>query len=94
MNTLVFKKVQEALGFRVILIGAAPVHCKMLEFFMAVDMLLLEMYGMSKSIGPQALSLKSSTRWRTGSYGKSMNGVETRINKPGENGDGEVSDIG
>ena len=69
-------------------------HRETLEYFMAVDIPVLELYGMSKSTGPQILSLKTSTRWRTGSCGKSMNRVETMIDNSDENGDGEVSDIG
>ena len=93
---LVFKKVREGLGFtkcRTVLVGAAPIHRETLEFFMAVDVPILEMYGMSESTGPQTLSLKSSTQWRTGSCGKSISGVETKIDSPDENGDGEVSDV-
>ena len=93
-NALVFQKVREALGFskcRVNLVGAAPVHRETLEYFMAVDIPILELYGMSESTGHQTLSLKASTRWRTGSCGKSMNGAETMIDKPDENGVGEVS---
>ena len=59
-NALVFQKVQEALGFskcRVNLVGAAPVHRETLEYFMAVDIPILELYGMSESTGPQTLSL-------------------------------------
>ena len=96
-NALVFKKVREALGFskcRVILVGAAPVHRETLEYFMSVDIPVLELYGMSESTGPQTLSLKTSTRWRTGSCGKNMSGAKTKIDQPDENGDGEVSNIG
>ena len=92
---LVFKKVREGLGFtkcRTALVGAAPIHRETLEFFMAIDIPILELYGMSESTGPQTLSLKSSTQWRTGSCGKSMSGAETKIGGPDENGDGEVSD--
>ena len=96
VNQFIFKKVKKALGFkkcRIFLVGGAPVHRETLEFFMALDIPLLELYGMSECTGPQTLSLKGSTRWGTGSCGKSMNGVKTRIDKPDENGDGEVSDI-
>jgi len=93
-NMLVFKKVREALGFtkcRLTLVGAAPIHRETLEFFMAVDIPVLELYGMSECTGPQTLSLKNASQWRTGSCGKSMNGAETKINNPDEHGDGEVS---
>ena len=95
-NALVFKKVREGLGFskcKICLVGAAPVHRETLEFFMAVDIPVLELYGMSESTGPQTISLKSSTRWRTGSCGKDMSGAETKIDNPDEDGNGEVSDV-
>ena len=60
---------------------------------MAVDVPVLELYGMSESTGPQTISLKSSTRWRTGSCGKDMSGAETKIDNPDEDGNGEVSDV-
>lgn len=93
---LVFKKVKEALGLtscKFTVVGAAPIHRETLEFFMAVDIPILELYGMSESSGPQTLSLKSSTHWRTGSCGRNIKGVETKIDNPDEQGDGEVSDI-
>ena len=89
-----FKKVKEALGFgqcRIIVVGAAPIHRETLEFFMAVDVPLLELYGMSESTGPQTVNVREFTRWRTGSCGKNISGVETKIDNPDEHGDGEVS---
>ena len=94
---LVFKKIHEALGFakcKNFVVGAAPVHRETLEFFMGINMPILEMYGMTESTGPQTISLKSSMRWRTGSCGKSMSGAETKIDNPEKNGDGEVSGVG
>ena len=91
-----FKKVKEALGFgqcRIIVVGAAPINCETLEFFMTVDVPLLELYGMSESTGPQTVNVREFTRWRTGSCGKNISGVETKIDNPDEHGDGEVSDV-
>ena len=68
-------------------------HRETLEFFMAVDIPVLELYGMSESTGPQTISLKSPTRWRTGSCGKSMSGAETKIDNPDQDGNGEVGDV-
>ena len=90
---LVFKKVKEALGLRnckVSMVGGAPTHQETLEFFMAVDITIQEMYGMSECSGA-TINLKSSTKWRTGSCGKAINGVEVKIDCPDECGDGEVS---
>ena len=94
---LVFKKVRETLGLakcKNTVVGAAPIHRETLEFFMGFDIPILEMYGMTESTGPQTISLKSASRWRIGSCGKSMSGAETKIDNPNENGDGEVSDVG
>jgi len=93
---LVFKRVREALGLnecRHMAVGAAPIHREVLEYFMGVNMPILELYGMSENTGPQTISVQSATHWRTGSCGKNMNGVETKIDKPDENGDGEVMNI-
>ncbi|XP_065884226.1 long-chain-fatty-acid--CoA ligase ACSBG2-like [Dysidea avara] len=92
-NMLVFNKVQDGLGLsecRRMTVGAAPIHQETLEFFMSVNMPVLELYGMSECTGPQTLSLHSATHWRTGSCGKSMSGAETKIDKPDEHGDGEI----
>jgi len=53
-RALVFKKVRKALGLdrcRVIISGAAPIRRETLEFFMSLDMPLMEGYGMSESSG-------------------------------------------
>ena len=93
-NLLVFKRVKEALGFsqcRNIVVGAAPIHRETLEFFMGFDIPILELYGMSESTGPHTSNMREFGRWRTGSCGKNISGVETKIDNPDEQGDGEVS---
>ena len=90
-----FKKVKEALGFaqcKIIVVGAAPIHRETLEFFMGFDIPILELYGMSESTGPHTSNIKEFRRWRTGSCGKNITGVTTKIDNPDEHGDGEVSD--
>jgi len=90
----VFKKVREALGFskcKQMIVGAAPIHRETLEFFMSVDMPILELYGMSECTGPHTLNVKNFKQWRTGSCGQCISGVETKIDNPDEHGDGEVS---
>lgn len=92
-NKLLFNKIREAVGLlecRQMTVGAAPIHFKTLEFFMSINMPVLEMYGMSECSGPQTLSVQSATQWKAGSCGKSMSGVETKIANPNEHGEGEV----
>ena len=53
-NALVFKKVKAALGLdrcRFCLTGAAPIARETLNFFMSLDVPLMEIYGMSESSG-------------------------------------------
>ena len=64
-----------------------------LEFFMSIDVPVFELYGMSECTGPQTMSLKNPAQWRSGSCGVSISGVETEIDSPDKNGNGEVSDI-
>lgn len=75
------------------MVGAAPVHRETLEFFMAFDIPILELYGMSESTGPQTSNIREFTRWRTGSCGKNISGAQTKIDNPDEHGDGEVSGL-
>jgi len=91
----VFKKVREALGFskcKQMIVGAAPIHRETLEFFMSLDMPILELYGMSECTGPHTLNVKNSKTWRTGSCGKCISGVEIKIDNPDDHGDGEASE--
>ena len=48
---------------------------------------------MSESTGPQTLNLIPDNRWRTGSCGPKLLGVHLKIDKPDENGEGEVCEF-
>ena len=85
------KKVRVALGLdrcEVLLTGAAPIHRDVLEYFMSVNMPVLELYGMSECAGPQ--NVNTIHQWRLGSVGPVLAGARTKIYNPDENGDGEV----
>ena len=59
-NNLVFKKVRQALGLdrcKACFTGAAPMTRETLEYFMSLNLPLLELYGMSESSGPHTVSL-------------------------------------
>ena len=91
-NRLVFKKVQRLLGFercRLFLTGSAPVHLEVLEFFMSLDIPLLEVYGLTETTTPYTLNLLS--QWRVGSVGRPMAGTQAKVlGQPDEGGEGEV----
>ncbi|XP_074526461.1 long-chain-fatty-acid--CoA ligase ACSBG2-like [Halichoeres trimaculatus] len=90
-NALVFKKVRAALGLdrcKLCMTGAAPITKDTLEFFMSLNIPLLELYGMSECSGPQTLSLND--QYRITSCGKVMPGCKTKLDNPDEDGNGEI----
>lgn len=53
-NLLVFKNIKKALGFdrcETLLTGAAPIMRETMEYFMSIDLPLIELYGMSECTG-------------------------------------------
>ena len=92
-NMLVHKKVHTALGLNraeVSKIGSAAVSPEVLNYFMSVNIPLLEGYGMSENTGAHALNRFDLGYWCSGSVGRPMEGVEVKIVSPDENGEGEV----
>lgn len=90
-DKLVFSAVKANLGFdrcRLRVTGAAPISSSTMQYFMSLDMPLLELYGMSESTGPHTLN--RALDCKLGSVGRSMPGVETKIHKPNEKGEGEI----
>jgi len=90
-KALVFNRVREGLGLdrcRFCLTGAAPIMKETLDYFMSLDIPLMEVYGMSESTGPHTINLP--TQFRIGSVGKDFNGATTKLaDKDGE-GNGEI----
>ena len=91
-NSFVLKKIHEKIGLdclKISLSGAAPIHRSTIEYFMSINLPVLELYGMSENTGPQSLNMINE--WRLGSVGHSMKGSHLKIDQPDENGEGEVS---
>lgn len=64
-NNLLFKKVHAALGFdrcRIMGTGAAPISKDTLEFFMSLNIPVMEMYGMSECCASHSLSCNQGYR--------------------------------
>jgi long-chain acyl-CoA synthetase len=79
-NKLIFSKLKPAIGMgnaRVCVSGAAPIAREVLEFFASLDILVLEVYGQSEDTGPT--SFNTPTRYRFGSVGPALPGVEVKI---------------
>jgi long-subunit acyl-CoA synthetase (AMP-forming) len=84
-HKLVFSKVRAKLGFdrcRIMVTSAAPISKDTLEFFLSLDIPLMEIYGMSECTGPASIS--TADRYRTGKAGYAMPGTELKIAEDGE----------
>jgi len=88
---LVFDKVKHNLGLdrtKRIGVGAAPISMESLEYFLSLDIPLLECYGMSETGGPHTGNRPG--QHRLGSIGPSIGGCRTKIFNPDAHGEGEV----
>ncbi|MCA9531669.1 MAG: long-chain fatty acid--CoA ligase [Myxococcales bacterium] len=82
---LVFDKLRPAVGLgsaRVCVSGAAPIGREVLEFFASLDIIVLEVYGQSEDTGPTSFNLPD--RYRFGSVGPVVQGVQVKIADDGE----------
>jgi long-chain acyl-CoA synthetase len=83
-DRLVYSKVKERLGGRLRfgISGAAPISVEILEFFAALDILILEGYGLTES--SSGCSVNRPSGYRFGTVGPPIPGVEVRIAEDGE----------
>ena len=82
---IVFDKVRKALGLdraRICVTSAAPISRTTLEFFLALGIPLLEVYGMSECTGPATYSPPDN--YRTGKCGLVLPGTELKLAEDGE----------
>jgi len=83
-DRLVYAKVKERLGgrIRIAVSGGAPLAREVAEFFHALDILILEGYGLTECT--TACTLNRPDRFRFGTVGPAMPGVELRLADDGE----------
>jgi long-chain acyl-CoA synthetase len=83
-NKLVFSKLQAALGGRLrwAVSGGAPLSRDIAEFFHAAGILLLEGYGLTETC--PALTFNRPDRYKFGSVGQALEGIEVTIAADGE----------
>ncbi|MCA9603150.1 MAG: AMP-binding protein, partial [Myxococcales bacterium] len=84
-SKLVFSKLKPALGLgraRICVTGAAPISRQILEFFASLDVIVLEVYGQSEGSGPTSFNLPD--RFRFGTVGPALEGVDVKIADDGE----------
>lgn len=88
---IVFNKVKEALGFeqcRTFLSGAAPIPVEVREYLMSLDMPVTEVYGMSETSGGHFISKSPDLDLQA--IGRTFPGTRSKIDKPDEDGNGEI----
>lgn len=79
-NKLVYKKVKEALGFgqtHSFFSAAAPISADVIDYFLSLDIKILEIYGMSEISGPQTGN--DYQHYRVGTIGKDLPGFHTKL---------------
>jgi len=79
-DKLIYSKLLPAIGMgnaRVCVTGAAPIAREVLEFFASLNLIVLEVYGQSEDSGPT--SFNTPERYRFGSVGPALPGVEVKI---------------
>jgi long-chain acyl-CoA synthetase len=83
-DRLVYRKIKDRLGgrLRVANAGGAPLAREIAEFFHAIDILILEGYGLSEVT--TAATVNRRNDFRFGTVGKALPGVEIRIAEDGE----------
>ena len=83
-SKLVFSKLKDRVGGRIrfFVSGAAPLSAEIAEFFVALDMVILEGYGLTET--SPALSINTLEKFKFGKVGAAIPGVELKISADGE----------
>jgi long-chain acyl-CoA synthetase len=83
-DALVFKKIRGALGtnFRFAVSGGAPLSRDLAEFFIGAGIMIYEGYGLTET--SPVICVNGPGRWRLGTVGKPIRGVEVKIAEDGE----------
>lgn len=81
---LVFKRIRKVLGGRIrfMVSGAAPISVKILEFFHAAGILILEGYGLTETAAPATVNRLDD--YKFGTVGKPIPCCEVKIAEDGE----------
>ncbi|HEY7112881.1 MAG TPA: long-chain fatty acid--CoA ligase [Thermoanaerobaculia bacterium] len=83
-DALVFQKIRAALGtnFRFAVSGGAPLSRDLAEFFLGAGVQVYEGYGLTET--SPVICVNGPGRWRVGTVGRPLRGVEIRIAEDGE----------
>jgi long-chain acyl-CoA synthetase len=83
-DALVFQKIRAALGknFRFAVSGGAPLARELAEFFIGAGVQIYEGYGLTET--SPIICVNGPGRWRLGTVGRPLRGIEVRIAEDGE----------
>jgi long-chain acyl-CoA synthetase len=83
-DALVLKKIRAALGtqFRFAVSGGAPLSRDLAEFFIGAGVQIYEGYGLTET--SPVICVNGPGRWRLGTVGKPLRGIEVKIAPDGE----------
>lgn len=87
----IFRKVKATLGFdrcKLLVTGAAPLSTEIKKYFMSLDIVLMDVYGMSECAGGHAIC--TNEKFRLGSVGQSFPGFMTKLENIDNTGEGEI----
>lgn len=90
-KNFILSKVKAALGLsncKSLFSAAAPMSSEVKQYFMSLDMPILEAFGMSESGGAHCVS--NIDQFNLTTIGKPLPGVETKLLNKDENGQGEI----
>ena len=88
---LIYKKVREALGLdrcHSFFTGAAPISQEVLNYFLSLDIVLLELYGMSETSGAHTMNQHQNCKF--GTVGVTLPGMKTKLDQKDEKGQGNL----
>ncbi|KAF2885767.1 hypothetical protein ILUMI_20402 [Ignelater luminosus] len=88
---LVLKRIKQALGLdqcKYCISAAAPLSANIKEYFMSIDIPVMEVFGMSESSGPHTLSTYDT--FNLDSVGPTLSGTKTKIFEGDKQSDGEI----
>lgn len=85
LDQMVFSQVRAGIGldqYRYVVSGAAPISIEVLEFFHAIGIKIIEVYGQSEDTGPTSINHPDFNK--LGTVGPSLFGVEVKLAEDGE----------
>jgi len=92
-DAIVLSKIRQALGLsrcNLMSSAAAPLSMEVMEYFMSLNIIITEAYGLSESSGPHTVGVESRNLVQFGSIGVELPGTSTMLANLTQDGQGEI----